>query len=598
MTIRDAAKEAGIGYTTARKRMHNAPGNGREWRERKAETTLSGPIPYEQLSPEATRALTDFEYFRLRYFGHVSTPWQIEAAQIALELLASEDKEYCVVNCPPGAGKTSLFTHDIPVWLTVRNRAIRGIIGSKTYRQAEIHCNRIKRTLERLTRIEAKDDEKRWGLAVDAEATLAEDYGRFKPQNQEIWTRGQFTVAQFGETSIDEKESTWTAFGQDTESLGWRVNYITWDDLVSTKGLKTVESIEDQRRWWNNEAEKRLEPRGVLMLPGQRLGANDLYRYNLDKVLTDDDGEATQRRKYRHIIYKAHYDELCTEDHRPSEAKPYPEGCLLDPRRVPWKEVSAAAANDPDYQTVYQQEDTDPARVLVDPAWIKGGIGVDGANYPGCWDKDRGLCELPKNLEPPLISIATADPSPTRFWSIQHWVYQPATEQRFLMDLIRQTMDAPDFLDYNPQTRSYSGIMDEWQQRSIDLGVPITYWIVEANAAQRFMLQYAHTQQWATKHSVSIIPHQTHRNKSDPDFGVQSIAPHYRFGRVRLPGKQNDPGRYAALKLVDEVTRWPESTYDDCVMAHWFMEWNLPSIWIPTAATPKFWTPHWMKEPA
>ena len=44
--------------------------------------------------------------------------------------LSPRTKRYLVVNCPPGSGKSTLFAHDIPAWLTVRNRQIRGMIGS------------------------------------------------------------------------------------------------------------------------------------------------------------------------------------------------------------------------------------------------------------------------------------------------------------------------------------------------------------------------------------------------------------------------------------------------------------------------------------
>ena len=55
--------------------------------------------------------------------------------------------------------------------------------------------------------------------------------------------------------------------------------------------------------------------------------------------------------------------------------------------------------------------------------------------------------------------------------------------------------------------------------------VPITTWVVEANAAQRFMLQYEHVRRWVAQSSVSIISHQTHRNKTDPNFGIQTSHP-------------------------------------------------------------------------
>jgi hypothetical protein len=150
-------------------------------------------------------------------------------------------------------------------------------------------------------------------------------------------------------------------------------------------------------------------------------------------------------------------------------------------------------------------------------------------------------------------------------------------------------------LDWNYSEATFSGLLEEWWWRSDDLGRPFTYLIVEANAAQRFLLQYDHVKRWQSQRGVSVIPHATHRNKSDADFGIQTIAPHYRHGRVRLPGKIADGSRNTSLKLVNEVTRWPNGNSDDCVMAHWFLLWNAPNIFPKNILNPpKFNRPSWM----
>jgi hypothetical protein len=136
--------------------------------------------------------------------------------------------------------------------------------------------------------------------------------------------------------------------------------------------------------------------------------------------------------------------------------------------------------------------------------------------------------------------------------------------------------------------------MNEWQNTSEALGFPISTWIVEANAAQRFLLQYDHVRQWRGRHNVDIIAHTTSRNKSDSEYGVETIAPHYRFGRVRLPYKNE--GKIISMKLIDEVTHYPYGRTNDCVMAHWFFEWNLPNIYTPTHGRKSVaWRPSWLR---
>jgi hypothetical protein len=587
---------------------------GVTYQDRKADRGVPEvPVEVEELCPEAARSLEDFGLFRRRYFGRIASPWQEEAANRVIELLASPNKEFVVVNCPPGSGKSTLFTHDIPAWQTARDRSLRGLIGSRTQRQASAYTARLRQTFVRRSPVQAKDEERRKGYALDAVGVLAVDFGAFRPESPEIWTREGFTVAQRGDTPSDEKESTWTAFGMDAGSLGWRVNEGVWDDLVDKSVIRTAESIENQRMWWEDEGETRIEPDGLMILQGQRMSSVDLYRYALDMVAGDlEEWELEEEpdalpRKYHHIVYKAHYDELCTGVHRPGEARPYPDGCLLDPVRLSWRELRAIKANRAaKFEVLYQQQDVDPSNVLVPKLWVDGGTDpVSHEVFPGCWDKDRGLCELPDGVTGPLLSVATADPSPTKFWSVQWWNVlrnleaapgEDVSGLRYLMDLIRQSMDAPDFLDWNHSSKSFSGVMEEWQQRSVELGRPIQVWIVEANAAQRFMLQYDHVRRWCAARGVRLVAHQTHRNKTDPDYGVQMLAWPWRRGLVRLPGKQGDPGRPAALKLVDEVTRWPDGQYDDCVMGEWFLEHNLARLWAtPVDAQPRLWRPRWAR---
>jgi hypothetical protein len=557
------------------------------------------PMVFPELSDEAKRALEDFGYFQRRYLGRIAYHWQVEAAHTVLELLESPHKEFLVVNAPPGSGKTTLFTHDIPAWLTVRNRAIRGMMGAATTALASRYTNRLRRTLARTLPEKASDDDLVRGLALDAETTLAADFGRFQAIG-DSWTADAFVVQQLTGT-ITEKEPTWSAYGQDAGFIGGRFNFVVWDDLVDPKKQKTIEAKEDLQNYWDSVSEPRLEPEGLLILQGQRLSSDDLYRYCLDKEVGDDvdfqTGELVgATKKYHHILYKAHYDENCKPPGTHAKDAPnYPEGCLLDTRRLPWRELSSIMRNREDmYQVVYQQQDSDPQGVLVHPDWIDGRNGS-----PGCLDDWRDRLELPKSpdggysLQPPLISVMTVDPSPSKYWAIQWWVYQPATEFRWLMDMHRSQLAADEFLDFDYNHHVYSGILDEWVQTSVSLNLPITHVIVETNAAQKFLLQYDHVRRWMALRGVEIISHDTHRNKSDEEFGVWSIRQHYRFGRIRLPWKRNSQGFIMSRLLRSEVTTYPHGRTDDIVMAHWFLEWNLPRIYSPDEVAGNTWVPSW-----
>lgn len=609
LSIEKAARGASISKSSAW-RFEKAPANGEEWRVARVQRELHDPYDVRELSDNAKRGLEDFGFFQRHYLGRVAIPYQQEVAEKIVTLLETPRKEFIVLNGPPGTGKSTLITHDIPLWLTCRNRNIRGLMGSVTGKLAVAYTRALRRSLESVIPIRADDDEKMMGIALDAETTVAHDYGRFKPLDQDIWTADAFIVAQLGNIFSANKEPTWTAVGRDQEFIGGRYDFCVWDDLVSLKRLRTIEMIEADRHWWDSYAERRLEPAGILVLNGQRLAAEDLYAYCRDMpapvenkklleqatIINFDQSESGPR-KYHHIKYKAHYPELCTGEHEDADGinivAPYPEGCLLYPDRLPYRELYSLMVNRPDmYETVFQQEDVAAESVLVNPAWISG-----AGDHPGCWDKDRDRLEIPHGLTGTLISVVSCDPSPTRYWAIEWWLYHPESDQRFLVDLERRGMDAPDFLDWNQNEARFTGLMEEWQQTSIKLGVPISHWIVEVNAAQRFLLQYDHVRRWASKNSVEIVPHSTHSNKTDPAFGVQTIAPHYRYGRVRLPGKNGSMGRMVSMRLVDEVTRYPQTSTDDCVMAHWFFEFQLQYIAVPNKSgqvTEK--RPHWLRQ--
>lgn len=565
--------------------------NRDKWGQRdevtREEVTILDPIPRKDLCTEALNALYDVEAFALRYFGYQLAPWQVIAAKKIVDLLETEEKEYACINVAPGTGKTSFFTLVLPACLICKDRSIRGMTGHVSARISSQQVDNLRRALERDTPIRATAADIKHGTGRDALATLAEDYGRFKPLPSENapWRADYFTVAQLGGIPTAEKERTWSAFGYSSSYIGTRVNVAFWDDADDAD--KQSDLTRDQiKRKWDQVAEERIEPGGLLVLQGQRLGGDDLYRHVLDKKKLpddiddmDDEHDADWPPMYHHIVFKAHYQDNCKGkiNHKRS-SPPWPKGCLLVPSRLSWVQIQNKKLNDPRvFETSYQQEDSDQKHVLVRPMWVTGGTDPDTKEeYIGCWDGERGLCEWPRGLSSPLYSIATADPSPANYWAIQWWLYHPASEQRFLMDLIASPLTAPDVLDWNHEQSQFTGIMEDWQHRSKMLGAPIQYWIIEKNAAQRFILQYSHVKRWVQKWGVTIVPHETTNNKSDKDYGVWSLAPHWRYGRIRLPGAAG--ARQTVQRIVNEVTRYPDARYDDQVMAEWMMEWNLPRL--------------------
>lgn len=595
--ITQAAKKTGISVTTGKKIEGISRPDGKVVQAERVQASFGDPKSYDELCDEAKRAYNDFAYFQQRYFGRIPIYWQVEAAEKIVAALESEEEEWIALNCPPGSGKTTNFTHDLPAWITVRNRAITGLLGSAVQNTADAYVRRLKTTFERNTPYKADARLMRLGLAVDAEACLAEDFGRIKPESG-IWRDDQFLVAQYEGQLTAEKEPTWSAFGRKGGVLGMRYQFVIWDDLADPKNINSSELIEQDREWYSDIAESRLEPGGTFILQGQRLGAHDLYAYAKEmKRLPDEiDDEAdledletiAKVPKYTTIIYKAHYEELCENNHKASSpAYGEPGGCLLYPRRLSWRRLSPMMAERHErFRVVYQQEDADPESILVQKDWVSGAGG-----HVGCWDRQRDRLELPHGVDPShAISVATVDPSPSQFWAIEWWLVDPTgpSPVRYLMDLERRGMGANKFLDYIVAEQRYIGLAEEWQQLSYRLGCPITHWIFEINAAQKFVLQSDIVNQWQRLHGVRIMPHTTtNQNKNSEELGVEQLLPGvWERGLVRLPGKSGKfKGSMISERLVSEVTTYQTGIDPakrrgsfDCVMAQWFLELHLPEL--------------------
>ena len=114
-SISAAARQYNVSRKTIYEWKANRPGmekklDARSERIARFNDTLPPPLFDKELSKEARRALDDFAYWRLRYLGRRSTPWQEIAAQQVIDWVYSDQTELVVINCPPGSGKSTLFT--------------------------------------------------------------------------------------------------------------------------------------------------------------------------------------------------------------------------------------------------------------------------------------------------------------------------------------------------------------------------------------------------------------------------------------------------------------------------------------------------------
>lgn len=428
-----------------------------------------------------------------------------------------------------------------------------------------------------------------------------------------------------------EKEATIMALSQDMGFLGGRFDMSLWDDLCDKNNSKTPDQRDGLVEWWDSEAESRVEPGGLLGLIGTRFGKYDLYRRNRDLTYQTDDevedklldivtsdlteeqmqqiredlekelvdkhgyhpgdlaepdvekGMRRTKRIYRYYKFPAHDYKVC-DDPSSLRNKDHIE-CILDPKRFSYRHLHQIESSNPSrFALTYQQEDESSVDNLVQEVWLTGGVDEDGLVVPGCYDYDRELLSIPSHLNERrehCFSIATVDPSARNFWSIQWWIWDQEEDKDYLVHMIRERIQAGQFLDYVVKERKFSGLIHDLQLTSASMGWPISLWIIEENAAQKYLFQYRWVHEWMQQYKTHIKGHKTHANKADEEFGIETLGPRYRMGLVRLPFSQMDvKTRVVINEFKKELTEWPDALTEDMVMGHWFLHWNrwqLPS---------------------
>lgn len=543
------------------------------------ENAQPAPKPYTELSDEA-KLMLDFDRGFPIFCGELlmraSVPWRTDAAKRVVEALMDPKRSYIVANEPPGSGKSTLFTMDIPAWLIcgggladpIRGRALRIMLGSYGMSVATKYVRRLRNFLESPFPYYDKQTH------ITADFNVVNLYGRFKPRQPGLpWRESDFIVEQFAEIDLSEKESTVQAASREKGFLGERYDFYSWDDLVVSANTRNAEIRESTAEWFADEAETRLEPGGVGMLVGQRLGPGDLYRNRLDVAYVDTDG--AKRKKYTHIVYPAHDDKGCDGDHRQHYEG---SGCLLDSYRLPFSELEQhRQANPRKYRTLYQQEDVDPAGSLIDGAWLTGGIDHEGFTRPGCYDEDRGFLQWPSDV-PNLIDYVTIDPAAGGYWGIEWWAYDHESRMRWLINGIRsRDFDGGKLLQYDDHGK-LTGLMQTWQEQSVQMGHRIQVWVMEGNGAFKHLVNYGHFKVWQRHWRTNFILHRTGINKNDEQQGVTELLPAlYRAGLKRIPRGDPEAHRFAK-EFEKELTQYPEGVTWDLVMADWFGEWNIERI--------------------
>ena len=104
-------------------------------------------VDFEELNKPAKQAYQEFGYWRTRYLGRRNIIWQVQMAHTLMAWLEEARLQGTrlrgVLNTPPGGGKTTTATHDLPGWMICRDRNIRVGLGSRTTQQSTAYVRRL-----------------------------------------------------------------------------------------------------------------------------------------------------------------------------------------------------------------------------------------------------------------------------------------------------------------------------------------------------------------------------------------------------------------------------------------------------------------------
>lgn len=461
-----------------------------------------------------------------------------------------------LVNVPPNHSKSMTVTINYVTYRIVKDPNISVMIVSKTQNQAKKFLYAIK---QRLTHPRYADMQVAFGPADGFRATADQ------------WTATQIYLGGEGRDS-GEKDPTVEAVGIGGQIYGNRANLIILDDTVV---LSNANQYEAQMDWIRQEVASRLPPDGgQLLVVGTRVASVDLYRElrNPDHY-TDGEVPWTYLAMPAVLEYadKAEgWDTLWPKseqplsDHDTQDADGMYErwsGKRLEKVR---NEVGPAK-----WSLVYQNQDI-AEDAIFDPTCVRG--AVNGMRKPGALIAGAaGHPADPQNF----YRVIGLDPAMRGETAAVAYAVDRRSHKRYVMDVL---------IMKSPTPAAIRDLIKSWA----DIYRPHVV-IVESNAFQLFLTQDEEIIRFLATRGIAYRPHFTGNNKTDPEFGVASLAPLFgtktlREGQVTTKhNKDNlielpDSSQYEAIKkMIEQLITWQPGVRGsklkmDAVMALWFCE--------------------------
>lgn len=435
--------------------------------------------------------------------------------------------EKLMILSPPRHGKSELLVH-FAVWLIARNPDIAILWVGGNSEIASDMVSSVRDELEHNTEL------------IDAVLPPDTTWAPTERKGAQ-WTSTRFRVAN---RTLPRKAATMTAVGRNGKILSRDADFIISDDIEDHESVQTVGSRNATRSWFTTQLDSRKEEHTGWVLIGSRQHHEDLYGY-----LLDDDEWHTD-------VSSAHRLD-CTIDPHNLDAH---TDCMLFPqiRSYRWlyaKRRSAAALGLEDHFEMVYLNVTKPqgATIFVRDEMEQCFDPTRPIGYPNLTDPQGNLL--------PVMTVAGLDPAATGYQAGFMWGYSPHTHIEYMIDLDNRAGGGID---------AFLQLAQLWLER-----YNLRLWVIEDMGFQKGYRQEKRVQQWAERNGVTLLPHTTGRNKTDPQYGVGAMSGLYRDKLINLPYGSAEAKEKTEL-LVRQAVRFSNDRttnrkrLTDALMASWF----------------------------
>jgi len=508
-TQTEASKEYGVSRQHLNKKVKIA----REERDAQVDAAKAR-IKISPLGLNEKRRVGTFEEFDQRYFGHWICPdcdkhHEMPEFHRDMAEACHSDAHRVLINLPPYHSKSTNVTVKDTIYSLVKNPNIRTLIVSKSLPFARTFLHSINELL-------CNTD-----LYEGAGGNLIEDWGPFKPEAaQSVWNQEAIYVAG---RQTAEKDPTVQVLGVGAQIYGRRADIIKFDDVATLENQHNPDRVQRMLEWIDKEALSRIGKKGKAIWVGTRVSPGDIY------------STLSNRPGYKVLRYS------CIQDDTNEEVL-WPDHFPYDQALIHRSEMRPA-----DFQLVYQNVD------------IPGlGASFTHEMLDACKDTSRTI----GHYESDWRLIAGLDPAggnkDSGYTAFSLIGVDLKTGKRFLVDQVAvKSMKAPQMKDQ----------IISWTEK-----YPLFEWRVENNGLQSQLVQYnTEIIQYLAKKGVRVVPHTTHKNKWDPQFGVESLATLMTAEMFSIPWG-NAPTCKSFQPVIEEFVAFPMGMLSDRVMSTWFAD--------------------------